>query len=96
MALDLIVRQIDTVLENEGQYGDHEAVQEEVCEQANAYGTDDEEGTGSPFETDWLGFSHVCRFEGVDEYFVFSFVRGAHRLLFYCGVTSRPRRKNEK
>ena len=58
MGLDLLLGEIDTVLEDEGEDGDDETVEEEVGEEADADGADDEKGTGSPFEAEGFGFGH--------------------------------------
>ena len=60
VALDAVVRQMDAFLQDEGEDGDDEAVEEEVGEEADADGADDEEGAGSPFEAAGFGFGHGC------------------------------------
>lgn len=50
MGLDLGLRQVESIAEDEGQDGHDQAVQEEVGEEADADGADDEEGVGAVAE----------------------------------------------
>lgn len=52
---DGLVVEAQTVLEQEGQDGDHEPVQEEVCEEADGDGEQDEGRSGAPAQPEGGG-----------------------------------------
>lgn len=58
MALDLILGQTDTVSEHERKDRNNQTVEKEISEKTDTDGTDDEKGTGTPFQTNWFGIGH--------------------------------------
>ena len=65
MGLNLGGGEVDAVFQHEGEDGDYEAVEEEVCEETNADGRDYEEGVGAPVQACWGYFVVVVEEEGV-------------------------------
>ena len=59
MGLDLRLWEADTIFQDERQDWDHEAVEEEVGKETNAYSGGDEEGGRSPAEAPGWGAGSI-------------------------------------